>query len=72
MIGMFLVTCHHAYPALSPEALDMRCEQALTAPWKAERKALRGLGAAHLLMGEDDPALNYMFEVRGKGRGTGG
>lgn len=32
-------------------------------PWKARRKAIRGLGAAHELLGEHDVALQYMQEV---------
>jgi len=36
---------------------------ALESPWKAERKALRGLGAAFQLAGEPKEALEYMEKV---------
>lgn len=32
-------------------------------PWKAERKALRGLGAAFQLQGKNKEALKYMMRV---------
>jgi tetratricopeptide (TPR) repeat protein len=35
----------------------------LETPWKAERKALRGLGAATQLLGENEAALGYMKQV---------
>jgi hypothetical protein len=35
----------------------------LETPWKAERKALRGLGAAAQLLGESDAALGFMTQV---------
>jgi len=35
----------------------------LSEPWKAQRKALRGLGAACQLLGDADGALAYMQEV---------
>lgn len=35
----------------------------LEAPWKAERKALRGLGAAHQQLGDYPKALDAMMEV---------
>ncbi len=46
-------------------ALELTRERAtvLEAPWKAQRKALRGLGAAAQLLGDNDGALTYMKEV---------
>lgn len=38
-------------------------KKALNSPWKAERKALRGLGAAHQQLGEHALALDYMQKV---------
>jgi tetratricopeptide (TPR) repeat protein len=35
----------------------------LAEPWKAQRKALRGLGAACTLMGDNDAALAHMQDV---------
>lgn len=35
----------------------------LESPWKAERKALRGMGAAHNQLGQHDRALDYMKQV---------
>jgi tetratricopeptide (TPR) repeat protein len=37
----------------------VRCDS----PWKAERKALRGLGAAFQLQGKNKEALEYMMRV---------
>ena len=36
----------------------------LESPWKAERKALRGLGAAYSQLGQHDAALDYMKQAR--------
>lgn len=41
--------------------LDPAC--GLETPWKAERKALRGLGAAAQLLKQYDAALTYMMQV---------
>ena len=39
----------------------LRSAEGLQSPWKAERKALRGLSAAHRLMGEKKVALEYIL-----------
>ena len=44
-------------------ALTRTSAASLETPWKAQRKALRGLGAASQLMGDNDAALGYMKEV---------
>mmetsp|Transcript_9441 Transcript_9441/g.34653 ORF Transcript_9441/g.34653 Transcript_9441/m.34653 type:complete len:337 (-) Transcript_9441:24-1034(-) len=41
----------------------LRSAEGLKTPWKAERKALRGLSAAHRLMGEKQVALEYILKV---------
>jgi hypothetical protein len=42
----------------------VRPASACTSPWKAERKALRGMGAAHNQLGQHDRALDYMKQAR--------
>ncbi|KAK3283173.1 hypothetical protein CYMTET_9121 [Cymbomonas tetramitiformis] len=46
----------------SLESINLH-KKALDSPWKAERKALRGLGAAHEQLGDYALALDYMQKV---------